>query len=165
MSDIDFRWMVKSNVPEVLRIEQVCFDTPWTEEDFINSMRQRNCIGMVAERHGVVLSYMLYCLNKDSIHVINFAVSPLCQRDGIGTEMVDKLKTKLSQQRRHTLIVDVRETNLAAQLFWRANGFEWSQTLRGHYDNDEDAYQFRYRSATEQFRPRNRISEFLQGVE
>lgn len=164
MSDVQIRWMIRSDLEFVLQIERDCFKETWSYDDFLNALRRRNCIGMIAERNEKILGYMVYLLEKEAIQIDNFAVSPLCQRDGIGSQMVEKLRHKLCQQRRHTLIVDVRETNLAAQLFFKSNGFEWSQTLRGHYD-DEDAYQFRYRSAAEPFQPRNRISEFLQGVE
>ena len=34
MSDIQIRWMIRRDIEDVLRIEQGCFDTPWTEDDF-----------------------------------------------------------------------------------------------------------------------------------
>ena len=42
--------------------------------------------------------------------------------------MMSKLMGKLSQQRRSRLLLEVRETNLDAQLFFRAFGF--SRCLR-----------------------------------
>ena len=62
--------------------------------------------------------------------------------------MMSKLMGKLSQQRRSRLLLEVRETNLAAQLFFRALGFRAVSVLRGFYeDTPEDAYvmQYRYR--------------------
>ena len=38
-------------MPEVLRTERASFEYAWTEDDFLRCLRQRNCIGMVAE-HG-----------------------------------------------------------------------------------------------------------------
>jgi ribosomal-protein-alanine N-acetyltransferase len=42
-------------------------------------------------------------------------------------------------------VLEVRETNLAAQLFWRAMGFRATATLRDHYENGETAYRCVYR--------------------
>ena len=46
---VHIRWMIRRDMPEVLDIENQAFEFPWTEEDFIRCLRQRNCIGMVAE--------------------------------------------------------------------------------------------------------------------
>ena len=48
--DAQIRWMIRRDMPEVLDIEQQSFEFAWTEEDFLCCLRQRNCIGMVAER-------------------------------------------------------------------------------------------------------------------
>ncbi len=59
--------------------------------------------------------------------------------------MVEKLVGKLSQQRRDFITLEVRETNLDAQLFFRRQGFKAQEVLRDHYqDTCEDAYLMRY---------------------
>jgi ribosomal-protein-alanine N-acetyltransferase len=64
--------------------------------------------------------------------------------------MVEKLVEKLGKQRRARLSLEVRESNLAAQLFFKQAGFRATNVLRGFYDDtDEDAYLFtRTKSAT-----------------
>ena len=47
---VHIRWMIRRDMPEVLQTEQESFDYSWTEEDFLRCLRQRNCIGMVAEQ-------------------------------------------------------------------------------------------------------------------
>jgi ribosomal-protein-alanine N-acetyltransferase len=55
--------------------------------------------------------------------------------------MLQKLTTKLSQQRRNRILLEVRETNLHAQLFFRQAGFRAISVLRDFYeDTTEDAY-------------------------
>ena len=83
-------------------------------------------------------------------------------RRGIGTALVDKLVSKLSPHRRNRIVLEVRETNLDAQLFFKSLGFRAISVLRDYYDDTvEDAYlmQFRY---TEELKtepaPVNRIS-------
>lgn len=145
---VHLRWMIRRDMAEVLDIEAACFEFPWLEEDFIRCLRQRNCIGMVAEHAGQVVGFMVYELTKTRIHVLNFAVAPAFRRLGVATQMAAKLIGKLSSQRRTRITLEVRETNLAAQLFFRSAGFRAVSVLRAFYeDTPEDAYlmQYRYR--------------------
>ena len=139
-------WMIRRHMQEVLDIESLCFSHPWSEEEFVRCLRQRNCIGMVAEIEDEVVGYMIYELHKNRLHVLNFAVTPSRHREGIGRTMIEKLKGKLSAERRNRIVLEVRETNLDAQLFFKAMGFRAINVLRDFYDDSpEDAYLFQYR--------------------
>jgi [ribosomal protein S18]-alanine N-acetyltransferase len=144
---VHIRWMIRRDMPEVLAIEAGAFEFPWCEEDFIRCLRQRNCIGMVAEHNERVVGFMIYELHRNRLHVLNFAVSSDLRRRGIGSQMIRKLASKLSRERRSRIMLEVRETNLSAQLFFRDLGFRAISLLRDFYeDTTEDAYlmQFRY---------------------
>jgi ribosomal-protein-alanine N-acetyltransferase len=145
---VHIRWMIRRDMPEVLDIENRSFEFAWTEEDFIRCLRQRNCIGMVAEHDERVVGFMIYELHKNRLHILNFAVHPEFRRRGVARGMVRKLIGKLSPQRRNRILLEIRETNLAAQLFFREAGFRAISVLREFYeDTPEDAYlmQYRYR--------------------
>jgi [ribosomal protein S18]-alanine N-acetyltransferase len=145
---VHIRWMIQRDMPEVLAIENESFEFSWLDEDFVRCLRQRNCIGMVAEHEDQVVGFMIYELHKTRIHVLNFAVAESFRRRGVGSQMIAKLISKLSSQRRSRIILEVRETNLAAQLFFRENAFRAVSVLHGYYaDTPEDAYlmQHRYR--------------------
>lgn len=164
--DVQIRWLIRRDMPEVLRIEQSSFEFSWTEEDFLCCLRQRNCIGMVAERDHQIVGFMIYELHKSRLNILNFAVAPEHRKQGIGTQMILRLIDKLSQQRRKEILFEVRERNLDAQLFFRSQGFRAVRVLRAHYDDTaEDAYimQFRLDHAdmpASAFTPQNRISEY-----
>ena len=145
---VHIRWMIRRDMPEVLQAEQESFEYAWTEEDFLRCLRQRNCIGMVAEQGEKVVGFMIYELHKAKLHILNFAVSPACRRAGVGAQMVAKLISKLSSHRRTRITLEVRETNLPAQLFFRTQGFRAVRVLRAYYeDSGEDAYLMEYRFA------------------
>jgi ribosomal-protein-alanine N-acetyltransferase len=154
--------MIRRDMPEVLEIENQSFEFPWSEEDFVRCLRQRNCIGMVAEFEERVVGFMIYELHKTRLHILNFAVHPEYRRRGVGTSMVQKLISKLSHQRRNRILLEVRETNLSAQLFFREEGFRAISVLRDFYDDTtEDAYlmQYLYEPVpTEAGMPVNRIT-------
>ncbi len=159
---IHIRWMIRRDMAEVLDAEQQSFEFPWCEEDFIRCLRQRNCIGMVAEYDDQVVGFMIYELHKTRLHVLNFAVHDDFRRRRIGSQMIMKLINKLSLQRRNRILLEVRETNLKAQLFFRDAGFRAITVLRDFYDDTtEDAYLMQYKYEPEPatlFAPVNRIA-------
>lgn len=157
---VHIRWMIRRDMNEVLEIERQSFEFPWFEEDFIRCLRQRNCIGMVAEQGERVVGFMIYELHKTRLHILNFAVSEEFRRRGVGRQMIEKLLSKLSSQRRTRITLEVRETNLAAQLFFKHAGFRAVTVLRAYYeDSPEDAYLMQYRCPAEDpaILPMNRI--------
>jgi [ribosomal protein S18]-alanine N-acetyltransferase len=158
---VHIRWMIRRDMTEVLDIESQSFEFPWSEEDFLRCLRQRNCIGMVAEYNEHVVAFMIYELHKNRVHILNFAVHPDWRRHGIGNQMAFKLVGKLSHQRRDRIMLEIRETNLPAQQFFRSQGFRATSVLRDFYDDtSEDAYlmQYRYGNPDEQgYTPTNHI--------
>jgi ribosomal-protein-alanine N-acetyltransferase len=157
-ANVHIRWMIRRDMPEVLAIERHAFEFSWGEDDFTRCLRQRNCIGMVAELRERVAGYMVYELHKQRLHLINLAVDPCVRRMGVARQMIAKLASKLSYDRRSRIMLEVRETNLAAQLFFRAMGFRAVSTLRGFYrDTDEDAYLMQLRAG-------QMSSEFLKVI-
>jgi ribosomal-protein-alanine N-acetyltransferase len=117
---------------------------------------------MVAEYDERVIGSMIYELHRTRLHILNFSVRQEYRRRGIGTAMIEKLISKLSLQRRSRIMLEIRETNLVAQLFFRDAGFRAVSVLRDFYeDTTEDAYlmQYRYQPvATEVTLSTNRIS-------
>ena len=162
---VHIRWMIRRDMPEVLTTEQASFEYAWTEEDFLRCLRQRNCIGMVAEVDDRVVGFMIYELHKSRLHILNFAVHPSARRTGIGGQMIAKLVNKLSTHRRQKITLAVRERNLMAQMFFRVHDFRATRVLRNYYeDSGEDAFQMEFRVGSdlvdEADGPINRIAQF-----
>lgn len=163
---VQIRWLIRRDMAEVLEIERSSFEFAWTEEDFLCCLRQRNCIGMVAEAAGEIVGFMIYELHKDKLRILNFAVSTHVRKQGVGAQMVRRLIDKLSQQRRKEIVLDVRESNLIAQLFFRSQNFRAVGVMRNYYeDTTEDAYSMQYVLNPQDdiyspYSPKNRISEY-----
>lgn len=163
--DVQIRWLILRDMPEVLRIKQESFEFPWTEEDFLCCLRQRNCIGMVAEYEHKVIALMVYELHKSRLDILNFAVDSSIRRKQVGTQMVERLIDKLSKQKRKQIRLHVRESNLGALLFFKRHRFLAVRLIEDHFDNGENAIEMRYRIGKEkqprdEYSPTNRISLF-----
>lgn len=166
---VDIRWMIARDLPEVVAIERQAFEFPWESEEFLDVLRQRNCIGMVCEHHHAIVGFMVYQLHKSRLQILNMAVHPDHQRCGVGTQMIERLKDKLHVQRRTQMGMEIRERNIAAQLFLQCMGFAVVAQLHGVYeDSDEDCYAMQFTLNGKQaltprhpFHPRNRISKYI----
>jgi [ribosomal protein S18]-alanine N-acetyltransferase len=145
---VQVRWMIRRDMPEMLATERKCFgDQAWPAEMFLHHLRQRNCIGMVAEvtETHQILGYSLYLVRKGALEIINLAVNPQHHRQGIGTAMMESLKSNLGlHRRRYQLSAWVGDANLGAHLFFRSQGFAAAQIDRGYYSDGQDAYEFLY---------------------
>lgn len=128
------RWMISRDMPGVLDVEKSVLGT-WVEEDFRNYNRCRNSIASVVygRNDEEVVGYMLYTLKKNSFTLDKFAVHAHCQRLGYGTQILNKLKSKLSHQRRKFFQIFVPEDNLDCQLFLKANGLIATGVVEGTY--------------------------------
>ena len=165
---VQVRWMVRRDFAQVLAIEQACFEFPWTEEEFLQCLQQRNCLGMVAEYEGRIVGFVIYETPKSRIFVTNIATDPEFQRHGIARQMIQKLVAKMIYQRRQKIAIEIRETNIPALLCFRALGFRTALIRKNFYDNQsEDAYVLQYRLGRELvdpvYAPASRTDALLVG--
>lgn len=154
-TSVRIRWMIRSDMPSVLAIESDSFPDPWTESEFIDHLRDRNVIGMVAvEEYGEseqIVGYVIYRLNKKFLEIINLAVAKDKRREGVGRSILDKLKIKLHPERRTILKAIVTDENLGAHLFFRECGLVATQVKRDHFADGSDGYSFRFSVPKENF--------------
>lgn len=123
-TNTEIRWLIRRDLPDVLRVANRSFLDAWDEDQFVEYLRNANVVGKVAEVKGIAVSYMLYELHPGLINLTQIAVDPIYRRTGIGKQLLSNLKSKLSLLRRNRIYVDVSEYNLDAQLWLRDSGFK-----------------------------------------
>jgi ribosomal-protein-alanine N-acetyltransferase len=143
---VHIRLMSHRDLREVYRIERQCFPLPWSGADFSRCFQTQFTNAIVAEVDERVAGFVVYELRGDKITVLNLAVAPDDQRAGIGTALMGQLINRLGVSLVR-ITLEVRETNLAAQLFFKSLGFRAVLVLRDFYEEvTEDAYLMQYRA-------------------
>lgn len=132
-------WMVQAHLPAVAEIEAASFAETWDADEYIQHIRRRSIIGMVAEIGDRVVGVMVFELHDGYLQLLRIAVHPAWRRLDIGTTMIQRLTRKLSAHRRTELRVDVPESSYAAQKFFQSQGFLATDCLR-----QEEAYRMVY---------------------
>jgi ribosomal-protein-alanine N-acetyltransferase len=145
------RWAILSDHGPMAAIDRKTIGGGWTAADFHDALRNRDIVGKVAEADGRVVGLMVYDLPparnaSRRVKIMRLAVAPPCRRLRVGTQLVGDLIR--SRSKGDTIWHAARETNLAAHLFFRSQGFRGVNVLRGHFeDTGEDAFLFRYKVA------------------
>jgi ribosomal-protein-alanine N-acetyltransferase len=133
--------MIRKDLQRVLEIENLCFEFPWSDNDFMVCLRERNHIGLVIEHQDSVVGFIIYELQKHKLNILTIAIHPDYQNYDFGSTLVEYLIQKLSADKRTCITTSVRETNLIAQLFFKKIGFKWIKTIHKPYeDTEEDSY-------------------------
>lgn len=140
------RWGIRKDLPEILAIEDRCFEYPWDEQTFLQHMWHRDCVLLVADNAAGVMGYCLYYLHPTAIEIANVAVHPGYRHQGVGRKfMAQLLKTLRPPGKRRTAFSVVWERNLDGQLFFRACGFQCRKVIKNHWlDTGDDAYRFEF---------------------
>ena len=141
--DITTRWLMNQDFSKVVQIDSESHPDPWSKDDIVEHLCQRSVIGMSVLAGETVVGFMTYTIFRHSFHVNRMAVALGVRRRGVGTVMVGRLREKLSQQRRRSIVTIVRESNLAGQLFLQRQGFWATGTTDDEFD-DELGYIMRY---------------------
>ena len=153
LTNVHIRWMISRDMPGVLQVEEGNYaHYSWSEENFLQCLRQRNCIGYVFESEEKILGFVLYELLKNKFNVLKLAVHPEYHHRGIGTQIANKLISRLSNSR-NKITITLRETDLNTQLFLREAGFKAIKVTRSFYeDSGEDAFimEYHFTECTEQ---------------
>lgn len=153
---IHTRPMKRKDLRAVMQIERESFKHPWTQDQLACRIRQRRCTSRIAEWGDEPLGFLIYEIHPTRLHIVSIAVAEDNRNFGVGSALLRYLIDKLSPNRRDRILLEVPETNLAAQLFFKLHGFRAISVLREFYDDCESAYLMQRRYSEPVIRPASR---------
>ena len=139
MTDLEIRRLTYADLPNVIAIERRAFPTPWSLAMFVLELSKPGGICLAALRDGRLVGYLV-CSRYDTVwHLMNVAVEPRLQRQGIASALIERL-FELADAPSEQYTLEVRTSNEAAIKLYEALGFRPAGRRRGYYhDNREDA--------------------------
>jgi [ribosomal protein S18]-alanine N-acetyltransferase len=138
---LDITPMVPDDIPAVLHIETLSFQSTWPANAFANELRDNKLAHYFVGRvDGRIVAYGgIWVILEDS-HVTTIAVHPEMRGQRLGEEMLVHLLDEAIERGASWITLEVRETNDVAQRLYRKYGFTVVSTRRGYYsDNNESA--------------------------
>jgi len=138
LSEIRIRRLVYSDLPSVLSIERRSFQTPWSLAMFVLELSKPSGICLAVTDEQRLVAYLVCSRYADVWHLMNVAVSPDRRREGIASQLLERLFDEAGPQARYTL--EVRTSNHGAIAMYERFGFRRAGHRRRYYhDNGEDA--------------------------
>lgn len=138
---LDIAPMNVEDIPEVLRVEAMCFATPWPRNAFQNELTENKLAHyFVGRADDAIVAYGGLWVILEDAHITTVAVKPSHQRKRFGERILIHLLDEAIERGACWVTLEVRESNHGAQELYRKYGFTVVNTRRGYYsDNDENA--------------------------
>ena len=129
-TDCVIRWIVRGDMPDVERIDEMSFSEPWSRDEFTSILERRTCIGMVALIGDKIVGFVVYGLRSGSLFLLRLAVDPEFRRRGIGGSIITRMKDKLPQQNRESIGMRIKANDPDSNSFLRSQGFRCARIIR-----------------------------------
>jgi ribosomal-protein-alanine N-acetyltransferase len=133
--------MAVDDLDEVLAIERLSFQTPWSRGAFRYELTQNRVARCLVVREGRVLSGYL-CLWEigREVHITNLAVDPARRRRGLARLLLGSVLEDARSRTLDMVFLEVRPTNEEALKLYESLGFRVIGRRKGYYfDTGEDA--------------------------
>lgn len=147
------RRATKEDLGNILNIERNSFENPWSGSRFHHLLTRK--ISFVYEEKRNILGFIIAGEERvdaggvprfseegeinEQLHILNLAVIPHRRRQGIGTQLLNKLETYCEENNLKTVGLEVRESNNTANQFYKSCGFNSKRILPFYYENGENA--------------------------
>lgn len=138
---MNIRRMTLDDLAQVVAIDKVSFSLPWPERSFRFEITENPASrAWVAEEDGKIVGAIVAWLLVDEAHIATIATHPDFRRQGIASKLLIRTLQSMMNEGALTSVLEVRESNSAAQGMYRKFGFEESGRRPRYYrDNNEDA--------------------------
>lgn len=137
---IEIRPLGYSDLPQVISVERRAFATPWSLAMFVLELSKPSglCLAAVDRDRGRLVGYLVLSRYDTVWHLMNVAVDPARQRQGIGRTLLEAMIERAGGEEQYTL--EVRTSNAPAIRLYESLGFRSAGKRPRYYrDTGEDA--------------------------
>ncbi len=134
------REMLVEDLEQVMEIENRLFSVPWTKEGYFTLLTREDTLFLTVEEKGRILGYCGVLMVMDEGDVLNVAVRPDRQREGIGYFLMESMIRLTGDLGVRILHLEVRSSNETALRLYERAGFRREGVRKSYYtDPAEDA--------------------------
>lgn len=160
------RYMNVQDIPEVIAIDRLSFDLPWSERSYAYEITEANYSHMVVlekegetqaargwrrwmprlsgQPGGRIVGYGGLWNIMAEAHISTIAVHPDCRGQGWGEILLAGMVQRSVTLHAGFVVLEVRVSNVSAQNLYRKHEFQTASVKPRYYrNNNEDAYDMR----------------------
>ncbi len=133
---LHFRDMEEGDLDQVMAIEKKVYPFCWTRTIFHDCLRA-GYVCRVAETGEGLAGYGVLSYGAGEAHILNIAVHPSLQGQGIGRALLEHLLGLAKRLHVDTVFLEVRTSNHIAQRLYDTIGFNQVGLRRGYYPSEK----------------------------
>lgn len=130
--------MEEAHVPAIAELEKICFNDPWPDQSIRSELTNPLSLWLVALKDGEVAGYVGSQTVIDESDVMNVAVAPQHRRKGLARTLFLTLENLLKEKKSHSLTLEVRASNEAAQALYAGLGYVQVGRRPNYYHNPKE---------------------------
>lgn len=128
-----FSKMNVTDIEDVIALEQNAYPFPWTRGNFLDSLDSGYEAWVLRDADGRLLGYFLMMYAVEEAHLLNIAVRPDMQGQGLGRKLLDKLIGLAREAGMHAVLLEVRPSNNHALMIYYHLGFAQIGQRKNYY--------------------------------
>lgn len=132
------REMTSEDIKSVAEIEKLSFTHPWSEENLRDSFNSVCNHFYISQKENKVVGYIGFTVAADEGYILNVAVHPDFQGQGIGKALVEKTVNYAVENSLAFVTLEVRESNSKAIRLYGRLDFENVGKRKGYYSNPKE---------------------------
>lgn len=130
-----------NNLIRLLRIENRCFENPWTINMLVSEILNPDTHFLCLWKENEMIGYISLWLVIDTANINNIAIDMPFQNKGYGSYLLMKSIEALKTENIKEVTLEVRQSNESALKLYKSNGFEIIGVRKDYYKKPtEDAY-------------------------
>jgi ribosomal-protein-alanine N-acetyltransferase len=133
---IKYRPLTQADLTAVMQIEDAVYPHGWTIGIFQDCLRVGyNCFAIELNKH--LVGYMILSVAVGEAHILNIAIDPLYQKQGIGTLAMQQLMDISLAKGAEAAFLEVRPSNKYAIQLYEGMGFSQVGLRKDYYPTEK----------------------------
>ena len=130
--------MQESDIDELVKIDKICFSSPWSYNSFKAELENKNSYFIVCKYNNKAIGYAGLYKILDETYISNIALLPDYRKKGIGRKLLVSLINYAQNNRASFISLEVRKSNYIAINLYKSEGFVLSGLRKNFYSSPKE---------------------------
>lgn len=129
---IAYRFMLKTDILDILSIEEESNPVPWTKQNFMDCI-EKEYYCLVQEFNGVMSGFSITSFSIDEAHLLNIGITPQFRRKGLGSNLLEKTELAAKAVGCKDVFLEVRKSNIKGIKLYKKNKYKQVGLRKNYY--------------------------------
>ncbi|NQY26471.1 MAG: ribosomal protein S18-alanine N-acetyltransferase [Piscirickettsiaceae bacterium] len=125
--------MQQSDLAEVVNIEQLANQFPWSRKNFEGCLKSKHQAWVFVDESKDIQGYAIVQKVVDEAHLLNICVKPSAQKQGLGRKILNHIIDYSNSISSVLIVLEVRSSNKRAQQLYISAGFNEMSVRKNYY--------------------------------